>query len=1138
MVACRISIERDHPIEMNCEQNTVVGAYCRLRQRRLGKNEEKTPAIGTKILTVTRYHKHFCYLAKKLSAVAFIVLLYAALSASAFTQPHNRIDSTRASKSNTAASEWYQELTILRKKQSSGTIVHSADSSSTIKSSSSTSLYSSTENKSPAGSNKKSDQHEWRAIFLALQLYKAAYGDLKIPASFVVPAAAPWPEPAWGTTLGQKVLSIRETGLYVDKSQKRRKQLEKLGFVWKVKATDSSISFDQIYDALVVYRSEIKPSGSLTVPKEFTVPDAEPWPENTRGLPLGKSIEKLRSKAYLKENSGAEEKLKQIGFEMDKKLSANDKRFQAVYLALERYKETYGDLLVPQPFVVPTDSSEWPEESWGLRLGARVNAIRSQGTFIKNNSERQDMLDALGFVWTPPEKESRKRGRKTLDQLDQEEKKALLKASSTSSKIIPSPTLSSSKTSGQAGLEKDADEDDTDSFLSFFDFNEDAQDSVEEESSAGEPTWGLEAGREYEGIAAKNKGAASEQDIEEEYEAPRSLGESLSAARERALESGVIEDTDSKRPTKRKREPEIPWFNDDFGGYFVFEDVVEALTLYKKGYGDFSNLTTGEFVIPVKDEPEHSFDSDNEDDDMTIDSAKASKFNRMEDTSLTEDQIEAEISRLERGIFSQEEKTAFTVANLEEVEWPEHLEGMRLGGIVERIKDGSLEVKHLPERKAQLDEIDFDWDDPKYFLDVPFEKAMCAMYAFYMVRGDMFVPFDYVMPDEDPWPRALAGYELGKAVKRIRELQNFFEAFHTEKVGLLRMIDFVWFPTLALPIDPNEPEMSSEMLLLGALGHPDYHQLDEFPMGLPEKIMGDGPFHVSDDPRQWWREWHNWDYVADIWHSMGTKDRAVALRKSGYLKMADEHEEKYGPGLFQQIDEYLESILEEISEEKLVETIGPDDAKTFYKVVDQYNELFNMWPGLTQSERMAAPGLHLTNFTLYGRRGGLPAILKVFTKTFEDNQRQRTDLSENLLHIRDTLYDYLDELADCTDMNDFELDVLWRFRIKFYLSLPLHDRFDTSNKKAILQESLGSTKKQIGEMEDQLDSQLLTYEEEDDEDDDDDDDDDDDEEEEEELIGDIIETDNYLGEELDDGVSVNEEEYETETSEKEEEIGI
>jgi hypothetical protein len=37
------------------------------------------------------------------------------------------------------------------------------------------------------------DQQEWRAILMSLQLYKAAYGDLKVPTLFVVPSMAPWP---------------------------------------------------------------------------------------------------------------------------------------------------------------------------------------------------------------------------------------------------------------------------------------------------------------------------------------------------------------------------------------------------------------------------------------------------------------------------------------------------------------------------------------------------------------------------------------------------------------------------------------------------------------------------------------------------------------------------------------------------------------------------------------------------------------------------------------------------------------------------------------------------------------------------------------------------------------------------------
>jgi hypothetical protein len=45
----------------------------------------------------------------------------------------------------------------------------------------------------PAGSGGKSDQAEWKALLMALQLYKAAYGDLKVPVRFVVPSMAPWP---------------------------------------------------------------------------------------------------------------------------------------------------------------------------------------------------------------------------------------------------------------------------------------------------------------------------------------------------------------------------------------------------------------------------------------------------------------------------------------------------------------------------------------------------------------------------------------------------------------------------------------------------------------------------------------------------------------------------------------------------------------------------------------------------------------------------------------------------------------------------------------------------------------------------------------------------------------------------------
>lgn len=370
---------------------------------------------------------------------------------------------------------------------------------------------------------------------------------------------------------------------------------------------------------------------------------------------------------------------------------------------------------------------------------------------------------------------------------------------------------------------------------------------------------------------------------------------------------------------KGNREKDIPWFNDDFGQDFVFEDVVEALTLYKSMYGNFSGLIENdEFIVPAPGGGRDSIFPDDDEDSFDVDaSARAAaaiaSYEQQGKSQESDDLIAAEIRRLQQESESPTMATETDVVVETKVSsktWPEHLAGMGLGNIVRRIRDGSLEVKHLSERKAQLDSIDFDWGDPKYFIDIPFEKAMCAMYAYYLVRGDMFVYDDFVMPDEDPWPKALAGYEIGKAVRRIRELQNSFEAYHLEKVALLRAIDFVWFPTVALPLDPDEPEMSSEMLMLNALGHPDYAKMIDIPMGLPDKIIADGPFFESDDPKFWWKKWHNWDYVKDYWYAQGRRDNAFVLRENGYPTLAEEHEAKYGPGMFQQIEELMEELSE------------------------------------------------------------------------------------------------------------------------------------------------------------------------------------------------------------------------------------
>lgn len=43
------------------------------------------------------------------------------------------------------------------------------------------------------GKGGKSDDVEWNALVGSFKMYKAAYGDLKVPSRFVVPSMPPWP---------------------------------------------------------------------------------------------------------------------------------------------------------------------------------------------------------------------------------------------------------------------------------------------------------------------------------------------------------------------------------------------------------------------------------------------------------------------------------------------------------------------------------------------------------------------------------------------------------------------------------------------------------------------------------------------------------------------------------------------------------------------------------------------------------------------------------------------------------------------------------------------------------------------------------------------------------------------------------
>eukprot|EP00639_Heterosigma_akashiwo_P014875 CAMPEP_0206364060 /NCGR_PEP_ID=MMETSP0294-20121207/1981_1 /ASSEMBLY_ACC=CAM_ASM_000327 /TAXON_ID=39354 /ORGANISM="Heterosigma akashiwo, Strain CCMP2393" /LENGTH=415 /DNA_ID=CAMNT_0053809561 /DNA_START=431 /DNA_END=1674 /DNA_ORIENTATION=+ len=270
---------------------------------------------------------------------------------------------------------------------------------------------------------------EWDLILRALTTFHELEGNCRVPAKFVVPREEPWPEACAGLRLGTSVASIRSVGRYVKNAPDRVEALDELGFEWRLRARElrdesAHEEWELIVEAVALYQQE----GDINeIAATYIVPQQEPWPERTWGLPLGDRLGRVKQTGlYLKGGAGqaAERRarLEALGVRLGKPKRTSGARWDRVYAALTMYKELYLDLNVPQQYVVPSEAP-WDEELWGMRLGNRVNTIRAQGTFIKDAPERRRQLEELGFEFDG-KLVGNKRGVKSAEDLELEERVA------------------------------------------------------------------------------------------------------------------------------------------------------------------------------------------------------------------------------------------------------------------------------------------------------------------------------------------------------------------------------------------------------------------------------------------------------------------------------------------------------------------------------------------------------------------------------------------------------------------------------------------------------------------------------------------------------------------------------------------
>ena len=227
----------------------------------------------------------------------------------------------------------------------------------------------------------KRSEKKYAVAKLALLRYKEIYGNMLVTRSFIVPVDdVTWPEETWGMRLGFTVKDIRRGRSYKD----RRQDLESIGLDYSPQRI--IFGYSTVRSALLRYKEMY---GDMLMTQSFIVPvDDVAWPEEAWGMKLGSAVNNIRRGRDYRDQR---QDLERIGFDYSPRRHVYG--YSALKLALLRYKEIHGDMLVPYAFIVRADDVTWPEETWGMKLGRSAQRIRSGNIYVK----RREELESIGF---------------------------------------------------------------------------------------------------------------------------------------------------------------------------------------------------------------------------------------------------------------------------------------------------------------------------------------------------------------------------------------------------------------------------------------------------------------------------------------------------------------------------------------------------------------------------------------------------------------------------------------------------------------------------------------------------------------------------------------------------------------------
>ncbi|KAG7392926.1 hypothetical protein PHYPSEUDO_013414 [Phytophthora pseudosyringae] len=123
--------------------------------------------------------------------------------------------------------------------------------------------------------------------------------------------------------------------------------------------------------------------------------------------------------------------------------------------------------------------------------------------------------------------------------------------------------------------------------------------------------------------------------------------------------------------------------------------------------------------------------------------------------------------------------------------WAEVSWGYRLGHAVAKVKADLEEHTMTPRAMADLRELDF-FDDALSF-DVWRQALLPSLELYPSLFGDTFIPEEFVVPSDAPWPERAWGMKLGYIVETINSRRLFRDEMQDDKQKL-KELGYAWEP--------------------------------------------------------------------------------------------------------------------------------------------------------------------------------------------------------------------------------------------------------------------------------------------------------------------------------------------------------